>query len=153
MDHSSMGPDGSAELSQDNFYQLLDCSTLGYPHNMGITRVLWSWSVYFLSSELEMHFRRVTLSLKELCPLLWRHSLFEPMFNSWRPRKLWNLLRPCPWFPPSKIILFVVFDTKQTQNADTKEVYWWSRVAGHLGPAVGLKTLSIHVCVCPHFGM
>ncbi len=27
------------------------------------------------------------------------------------------------------------------------------RVAGHLGPAVGLKTLSIHVCVCPHFGM
>ncbi len=23
----------------------------------------------------------------------------------------------------------------------------------HLGPAVGLKTLSIHVCVCPHFGM
>ncbi len=27
------------------------------------------------------------------------------------------------------------------------------RVAGHLGAAVGLKTLSIHVCVCPHFGM
>ncbi len=27
------------------------------------------------------------------------------------------------------------------------------RVAGHLGDAVGLKTLSIHVCVCPHFGM
>ncbi len=27
------------------------------------------------------------------------------------------------------------------------------RVAGHLGPTVGLKTLSIHVCVCPHFGM
>ncbi len=26
-------------------------------------------------------------------------------------------------------------------------------VAGHLGPAVGLKTLSIHVCICPHFGM
>ncbi len=25
--------------------------------------------------------------------------------------------------------------------------------SGHLGPAVGLKTLSIHVCVCPHFGM
>ncbi len=27
------------------------------------------------------------------------------------------------------------------------------RGSGHLGPAVGLKTLSIHVCVCPHFGM
>ncbi len=27
------------------------------------------------------------------------------------------------------------------------------RVAGHLGAADGLKTLSIHVCVCPHFGM
>ena len=27
------------------------------------------------------------------------------------------------------------------------------RVAGHLGDAVGLKTLSIHVCICPHFGM
>ena len=27
------------------------------------------------------------------------------------------------------------------------------RVAGHLGDAVGLRTLSIHVCVCPHFGM
>ncbi len=27
------------------------------------------------------------------------------------------------------------------------------RVAGHLGAAVGLKTLSIHVCICPHFGM
>ncbi len=27
------------------------------------------------------------------------------------------------------------------------------RVAGHLGAAVGKKTLSIHVCVCPHFGM
>ncbi len=27
------------------------------------------------------------------------------------------------------------------------------RVAGHLGDAVGSKTLSIHVCVCPHFGM
>ncbi len=27
------------------------------------------------------------------------------------------------------------------------------RVAGHLGAANGLKTLSIHVCVCPHFGM
>ncbi len=26
-------------------------------------------------------------------------------------------------------------------------------VAGHLGTADGLKTLSIHVCVCPHFGM
>ncbi len=26
-------------------------------------------------------------------------------------------------------------------------------VAGHLGPTVGLKTLSIHVCICPHFGM
>ncbi len=26
-------------------------------------------------------------------------------------------------------------------------------VAGHLGAAVGLKTLSIHVCICPHFGM
>ncbi len=27
------------------------------------------------------------------------------------------------------------------------------RVAGHLGAAVSLKTLGIHVCVCPHFGM
>ncbi len=27
------------------------------------------------------------------------------------------------------------------------------RVAGHLGAADGLKTSSIHVCVCPHFGM
>ncbi len=27
------------------------------------------------------------------------------------------------------------------------------RGSGHLGPAVGLKTLSIHVCICPHFGM
>ncbi len=27
------------------------------------------------------------------------------------------------------------------------------RVAGHLGAAVSLKTLSIHVCVCPHFRM
>ena len=27
------------------------------------------------------------------------------------------------------------------------------RVAGHLGDAVGLKMLRIHVCVCPHFGM
>ncbi len=27
------------------------------------------------------------------------------------------------------------------------------RVAGHLGDAVGLKTFSIHVCICPHFGM
>ncbi len=27
------------------------------------------------------------------------------------------------------------------------------RVAGHLGAADGLKTLSIHVCICPHFGM
>ena len=27
------------------------------------------------------------------------------------------------------------------------------RVAGHLGAADGLKTLSIHACVCPHFGM
>ncbi len=27
------------------------------------------------------------------------------------------------------------------------------RAAGHLGAADGLKTLSIHVCVCPHFGM
>ena len=27
------------------------------------------------------------------------------------------------------------------------------RVAGHQGDTVGLKTLSIHVCVCPHFGM
>ncbi len=27
------------------------------------------------------------------------------------------------------------------------------RGSGHLGPAVGLKTLSIHVCVCPHFRM
>ncbi len=27
------------------------------------------------------------------------------------------------------------------------------RVAGHLGAAVGLKTLSIHVCICPHFGI
>ena len=27
------------------------------------------------------------------------------------------------------------------------------RVAGHLGAADGLKTLSIHMCVCPHFGM
>ncbi len=27
------------------------------------------------------------------------------------------------------------------------------RVAGHLGTAVGLKTLSIHVCIYPHFGM
>ncbi len=26
-------------------------------------------------------------------------------------------------------------------------------VAGHLGAADGLKTSSIHVCVCPHFGM
>ncbi len=38
---------------------------------------------------------------------------------------------------------------------------WWSkcdgliddRAAGHLGAADGLKTLRIHVCVCPHFGM
>ncbi len=27
------------------------------------------------------------------------------------------------------------------------------RGSGHLGPTVGLKTLSIHVCICPHFGM
>ncbi len=27
------------------------------------------------------------------------------------------------------------------------------RVAGHLSAADGLKTSSIHVCVCPHFGM
>ncbi len=27
------------------------------------------------------------------------------------------------------------------------------RIADHLGAADGLKTLSIHVCVCPHFGM
>ncbi len=27
------------------------------------------------------------------------------------------------------------------------------RGSGHLGPAVGLKTLSIHECICPHFGM
>ncbi len=27
------------------------------------------------------------------------------------------------------------------------------RGSGYLGPAVGLKTLSIHVCVCPHFGI
>ncbi len=27
------------------------------------------------------------------------------------------------------------------------------RIAGHLGAADGLKTLSIHMCVCPHFGM
>ncbi len=27
------------------------------------------------------------------------------------------------------------------------------RVAGHLGAADGLKTLSIHMCVCPHFGI
>ncbi len=27
------------------------------------------------------------------------------------------------------------------------------RVAGHLGAADSLKTSSIHVCICPHFGM
>ncbi len=27
------------------------------------------------------------------------------------------------------------------------------RVAGHLGAVDGLKTSSIHVCVCPLFGM
>ncbi len=27
------------------------------------------------------------------------------------------------------------------------------RVASHLGDAVSLKTLSIHVCICPYFGM
>ena len=27
------------------------------------------------------------------------------------------------------------------------------RIAGHLGAAVSLKTLSIHVCICPHFGI
>ncbi len=27
------------------------------------------------------------------------------------------------------------------------------RIAGHLGAADSLKTSSIHVCVCPHFGM
>ncbi len=27
------------------------------------------------------------------------------------------------------------------------------RVADHLGDAVSLKTLSIHVCICPNFGM
>ncbi len=27
------------------------------------------------------------------------------------------------------------------------------RVAGHLGAADGLKTSSIHVCICPYFGM
>ncbi len=27
------------------------------------------------------------------------------------------------------------------------------RVPGHLGDAVGLKTLSIHVCIYPQFGM
>ncbi len=37
-------------------------------------------------------------------------------------------------------------DTQRLQVID-------GRVAGHLGPAVGLKTLSIHVCICPHFGM
>ncbi len=32
-------------------------------------------------------------------------------------------------------------------------MFFDGRVAGHLGAAVGLKTLSIHVCICPHFGM
>ncbi len=42
-----------------------------------------------------------------------------------------------------------------TSDGDTRvcTLFVDGRVAGHLGDAVGLKTLSIHVCVCPHFGM
>ena len=42
--------------------------------------------------------------------------------------------------------------TKMVSQTDTGELFD-GRGSGHLGPAVGLKTLSIHVCVCPHFGM
>ncbi len=39
------------------------------------------------------------------------------------------------------------------QHCVEPEPFVDGRVAGHLGAADGLKTLSIHVCVCPHFGM
>ncbi len=34
-----------------------------------------------------------------------------------------------------------------------REEFIDGRVAGHIGAAVSLKTLSIHVCICPHFRM
>ncbi len=51
-------------------------------------------------------------------------------------------------FGRKQLLVFLLPCCDQT----TKGVFD-GRVAGHLGAADGLKTLSIHVCVCPHFGM
>ncbi len=67
----------------------------------------------------------------------------------------------------ANLLLFpFAFDTNQDTELDATftrdardsalcvtKLFVDGRVAGHLGAAVGLKTHSIHVCVCPHFGM
>ncbi len=43
--------------------------------------------------------------------------------------------------------------SERSEDVSVNFEYLMVAVAGHLGAAVGLKTLSIHVCICPHFGM
>ncbi len=44
-------------------------------------------------------------------------------------------------------------DLRFSQEVNCEENLVDGRVAGHLGASDGLKTLSLHVCVCLHFVM
>ncbi len=59
----------------------------------------------------------------------------------------------CPCRPTDQLNHAVTARTLKLQLFPQPAQVVDGRVAGHLGDAVGLKTLSIHVCVCPHFGM
>ncbi len=55
--------------------------------------------------------------------------------------------------PPPRTGPLLVSMGESGKHFEFPKSFFDGRGSGHLGPAVGLKTLSIHVCVCPHFGM
>ncbi len=56
-------------------------------------------------------------------------------------------------FSKYEVLAFEIIDSEFLGSVSLDSKLVDGRVAGHLGAAVGLKTLSIYVCICPHFGM
>ncbi len=98
-----------------------------------------------------------------------RRQVGRHLERPWRVRPELEHVQPARALPPEALCAHS--DAAKSQTERVNNNHFWppfpascakrgynfllfdGRVAGHLGDAVGLKTLSIHVCVCPHFGM